>query len=98
MSTHGKQAVSKWQTSTQTQIHVIVHIHMERHKHMIVIVHRDTGKNTLDCKRTDRDRDMHAKNQKFRAHQVNKNTKTQPSISMYIRHVVSSNIDKIRYA
>ena len=36
MSTHGKQAVSAWQTPTQTQIHVIVHIHMERHKYMIV--------------------------------------------------------------
>ena len=66
--------------------------------YMIVVVHRDTGKNALDCGQRYRDRDMHAKNQKFRAHQVNKNTKTQPSISMYIRHVVSSNIDKIRYA
>ena len=36
MSTHGKQAVSAWQTPTQTQIHVIVQIHMERHKYMIV--------------------------------------------------------------
>ena len=36
MSTHGKQAVSAWQTPTQTQIHVIVHIHKERHKYMIV--------------------------------------------------------------
>ena len=47
MSTHGKQAVSAWQTPTQTQIHVIVHIHMERHKYIIV-------RDKIDCVRQKR--------------------------------------------